>query len=533
MKKVLAMVLVAVMTLLAIPSLAEPKLGCWTLQYYVDEFDDPTDEFFLLHNEAFFGDGKTVGLAQMFVSGSTIGFRLFEEFDITTGSLKAVVINSSIFEKLYTISFKDSRGEKYSYTGTAASGESQILLTQFTNELLLQETAFRKMEETCAAIYDMLINGGDIQVVIASNDGKSKYKFTLEGNSSFAEVYPFEEIYRFYEGLAGVRQSSYMKSGYIDKTGKLVIPCEWDSASVFSEGLAEVQKDGKWGYIDKTGKLVIPCEWDWADGFSEGLALVQKDKKWGYIDKTGKLVIPCEWDWIKGDFYEGLTLVRQDDKYGFIDKTGKIVIPCEWDDACGFSDGLAAVQKDKKWGFIDKTGKLVIPCEWNNAAKNFEFCEGLAAVRKDEWGYIDKTGKIVIPCEWEEAEDFSDGWARVRKDQKWGYIDKTGKLVIPCEWDKIYGFSEGLALVQKDKKWGYIDKTGKLVIPYEWDGAYGFSEGLAAVQKDGKWGYIDKTGSLVIPCVFSYANSFKDGVASVKKGNRAMLIDSKGNVILQ
>lgn len=44
MKKVLAMVLVAVMTLLAIPSLAEPKLGCWTLQYYVDEFDDPTDK---------------------------------------------------------------------------------------------------------------------------------------------------------------------------------------------------------------------------------------------------------------------------------------------------------------------------------------------------------------------------------------------------------------------------------------------------------------------------------------------------------
>jgi hypothetical protein len=31
----------------------------------------------------------------------------------------------------------------------------------------------------------------------------------------------------------------------------------------FSEGLAAVKNtDDKWGYINKDGKLVIPCQWD-------------------------------------------------------------------------------------------------------------------------------------------------------------------------------------------------------------------------------------------------------------------------------
>ncbi|MBQ1276858.1 MAG: WG repeat-containing protein, partial [Flavobacteriales bacterium] len=79
--------------------------------------------------------------------------------------------------------------------------------------------------------------------------------------------------------------------GYIDKTGKEIIPCIYDLIGPFSEGLACVYKDGKWGYIDKTGREIIRFIYDSANNFSEGLAHVKKDDKWGYIDKTGKVVI--------------------------------------------------------------------------------------------------------------------------------------------------------------------------------------------------------------------------------------------------
>ncbi|MDR0650472.1 MAG: WG repeat-containing protein [Candidatus Peribacteria bacterium] len=33
--------------------------------------------------------------------------------------------------------------------------------------------------------------------------------------------------------------------------------------------MAKVAKDEKWGYIDKTGKEIIPCEYDYAWSFSD------------------------------------------------------------------------------------------------------------------------------------------------------------------------------------------------------------------------------------------------------------------------
>ena len=86
------------------------------------------------------------------------------------------------------------------------------------------------------------------------------------------------------------------KYGFADESGKVVIPCEWDYAFCFSEGLAKVtDADGKCGFIDKTGKVVIPCQWEDAWSFSEGLAQVKDaDGQWWIIDKTGKVVKKVE-----------------------------------------------------------------------------------------------------------------------------------------------------------------------------------------------------------------------------------------------
>src|SRR5215471_11177127 len=80
------------------------------------------------------------------------------------------------------------------------------------------------------------------------------------------------------------------KWGFIDKTGKFVVPPRYDSVWSFAEQLASVSVGGKWGFIDKTGKLVIPAQFDSAWIFSEQLAPVSVGGKWAFIDKTGKFV---------------------------------------------------------------------------------------------------------------------------------------------------------------------------------------------------------------------------------------------------
>ena len=65
----------------------------------------------------------------------------------------------------------------------------------------------------------------------------------------------------------------------------------------FREGLLKVSdaNTGKWGAVDKTGKLVIPCQWAAMSRFGEGLACVRETDsgKEGYINTAGELVMPC------------------------------------------------------------------------------------------------------------------------------------------------------------------------------------------------------------------------------------------------
>ena len=111
------------------------------------------------------------------------------------------------------------------------------------------------------------------------------------------------------------------KWGFIDKSGNEVVPCKYDDASSFSEGLAFVELDGKYGFIDKSGNEVVPCTYDQAYSFSEGLAHVKLDGKWGFIDKSGNEVVPCKYDHANR-FSEGLAFVELDGRYFYIDKNG-------------------------------------------------------------------------------------------------------------------------------------------------------------------------------------------------------------------
>ena len=95
----------------------------------------------------------------------------------------------------------------------------------------------------------------------------------------------YDYVAGYSEGLAWVEING--KCGFIDKTGRLVIPCKYDEANDFSEGLANVKLNGKYGFIDKSGTLVIPCKYDWAWSFHDGRAKVQLNGKDGFVDKSG------------------------------------------------------------------------------------------------------------------------------------------------------------------------------------------------------------------------------------------------------
>jgi hypothetical protein len=183
-----------------------------------------------------------------------------------------------------------------------------------------------------------------------------------------AESRHITKIYDMKWIFSGIRKNSTRKDryGFADKSAELENPEKKHVPSKrhkrtdkFSEGLTAVKLNGKYGFIDRTGREIIPFRYDDAGVFSEGLAKVRINGKWGFIDRMGKEAIPSIYDNV-GSFSEGLVAAQSNGKYGFIDKTGKEIIPFKYDDAGSFSDGLARVRSNGKWLYIDASDKTVI-----------------------------------------------------------------------------------------------------------------------------------------------------------------------------
>ncbi|HEX7316285.1 MAG TPA: WG repeat-containing protein [Pyrinomonadaceae bacterium] len=147
--------------------------------------------------------------------------------------------------------------------------------------------------------------------------------------------------------------------GFIDRSGKTVIPIKYESAGSFSEELAGVCLGGRCGFIDKAGHQVIPMKFEDISNFRKGLAGVQLNGKWGFIDRTGKQVIPTRYDVVGPPLDCGLIYVGLNDKFGFINREGKEVIPVKYA-AIWFGsfikDGFVGVTLSGRKGFADVYG---------------------------------------------------------------------------------------------------------------------------------------------------------------------------------
>ena len=241
--------------------------------------------------------------------------------------------------------------------------------------------------------------------------------------------------------------------GYIDSTGKFVIPPRFRDAEPFAEGLAAVcehAEPGKdrWGFINKTGIFVVPPQYFSASSFSEGLGAVTvlSSKKnpdtgifsaSGYVDKTGKVVIPLRFSFC-GEFSEGLAGVTvAGSKLGYIDKEGRWVIPPKIKGSpLPFRGGYAQVwvqgMLKGKYKWIDRSGKFV-SADLDTVTK--AAAQAAASRPKDP----------AAPSKLRPTSDLIQGYPKMVVG---GFADATGATVIAGPFLSTHAFTEGLASVE-------------------------------------------------------------------------------------
>ncbi len=111
----------------------------------------------------------------------------------------------------------------------------------------------------------------------------------------------------------------------------------------FFEGRAAVYLGAVGGFIDESGKRVIPLAYEDVGDFSEGLAWVVRNNRCGYVDRAGRVTIPLQF-FTCGDFSHGIAHVYVSEySMGYVNKAWHWVISPQFENGWYFSDRLAAV----------------------------------------------------------------------------------------------------------------------------------------------------------------------------------------------
>ncbi len=239
---------------------------------------------------------------------------------------------------------------------------------------------------------------------------------------------------------------------------------------------------------------------------------------------------------------QNLIPFAEKNRFGFLHKTnGRIVITPQFVFASTFQDNIAVAAVGNyfvsaRYGFINEKGKWVITPQFNTAD---QFSEGKARVRlNDKWGYINKKGEFIITPQFNLCFSFNEGLAAAcLKNNLWGLIDSTGKFVLQPAYYNITGAFSGIVCTQKNitDKWEILTIKNKASVKTSFTHMLGFSDSLSAARDtSNKWGFVDMNGQWIIPPVYTNAGSFSEGLAAVQKDYKSWgFINKKGEWVIE
>ncbi len=280
---------------------------------------------------------------------------------------------------------------------------------------------------------------------------------------------PYKKVgyfYDFQKDICAVYENE--KMGFIDMTGKEIIPCKYLGLNYFENGLCSVSlydsESSKYGYINKKGEVVIPINFKQAgpSNFEEGYARVKVNGKTVLIDTTGKVVfktIHGNIQSVNGDLISVFS-GRNRTNWGWVNFKDKIIIPQKYAHATSFNkDGLAVVELNGLKGVIDMTGKIVIPIKYKTVycdVTDDGFIMGVYPTKENKSlmeskrDYYDKDYNLINISQYQYVQH-ANGSSLIpfQQHDQWGFLNKAYQIVIPAQFKKVKTFSEGLAFVRK------------------------------------------------------------------------------------
>ncbi|AYD47787.1 WG repeat-containing protein [Arachidicoccus soli] len=320
--------------------------------------------------------------------------------------------------------------------------------------------------------------------VRATMKGQSKFGFINEKGKIVIPLI-YDEVEDFSCNRTAVNKDGIWK--IIDRNGHtimndslLITETEIDDASdtayywedteppAFHDNRMLVRNETNYGYVDTMGIIVIPCRYNAAFAFSNGVTIVAPKG----VDAPDKNNAPNFLDSLYNSLPDGQT----SQKLSTIDTSGNLLFSFNKnqlpDLGVSFSNNLIRFQdQNNQWGFINKTGKVVVPDTLASTPEPFS--DGMAILWPNKQilmrnpvplTVIDTTGKIMSTISfvnddgWMQDKDllFHEGLLSVKINNLWGYVNKSGEIIIKPQFEEALGFHDRCAVV--------VTKEGKVAV---------------------------------------------------------------------
>lgn len=407
---------------------------------------------------------------------------------------------------------------------------------------------------------DITFSGGSVGALpfnqwdlLGSDNGK-------KGSFQFDRIVPVGE--KVYKATAGKSEV------LIDDKGQFLFQPGNYSIRDFRNGLALIQRDGKYGVLQQDGAIVLQPEYDSLVISGKFLLAGKYDKRslnWSLLNLSGKAVTGPGYHEIK-PLNEKLFAVRIDQYWGLIDSAGNSIATCKFDDLQLIDDNLirarfvnheGALGQDGEWAIPPKKGKMVYLssesymisedfCRFAVYHKNqlayctsnqlLERTHDLLEVRNDgKTGLLSLHGKILLNPVYDFISELqSDSIYVFGKDSLYGIMTQSGRMLANgLAFEAIYPLKDDYMGVRLSGRYGFVDVNGKLRIANRYDSIRMFNDGFAAIKLVGRWGYIDKMEHLKVQPRYDEAYDFMNGVAIVKKGEKCGIVNKDDRLVLQ
>ena len=371
---------------------------------------------------------------------------------------------------------------------------------------LLEEAAGYKTALTWAAEEELK------KTYLALSDTRGyrrKYTNLLESQMRRADAHPeiYAEAANYYISTSKTPEALGILRAGIEKTGNIGLVAlyeqnryayemnrtAYDNVTSIFGTTARVKQNGHWGLASADGVMLIPCEYEKISTFSNDRVIVKKDNtiyavnidnnRVAILRETAAdfgnfsndripLLIDGEWRRANGEFEIGTTAFEQLGMY---------------------SEGYAAAKMDGKWGVVDLALGWLLPAEYDEIIMDELgrcYARGNVFARINGEVYLFTNGMQTGEA-YEDAKPFSnEGYAAVKKNGKWGFIETDGTVAIGFSFDDAQSFGQHLAAVKQDELWGYISLGGQTAIEPVFLEAKSFSNGSAPVLTMRGWQFI-------------------------------------------